>query len=108
MLLGAVINDGRLILEGENPLGSEANLVTARENRPCGRASQSRCQRHRKRESRQRVNGCKSSFGPRSRTARTVLFCGWAILDRLHLLRGLVSLLWRDQDCYSRVHGSAG
>src|SRR5262252_8437426 len=37
-----------------------------------------------------------------------VLFSGWAILDRLHLLRRLVSLLWRDQDCYSRVHGSAG
>jgi hypothetical protein len=41
-MLGAVINslfDGRLILKGENPLGSEANLVTVRENRPCARAS---------------------------------------------------------------------
>jgi len=38
--------DGRLILEGENPLGSEANLVTAGENR--ARAFRSRCQQHRK------------------------------------------------------------
>jgi hypothetical protein len=43
----------------------------------------------------------KSSFGARSRTGRAVLFSGWAILDRLHLLRGLVSLLWRDQYRYS-------
>ncbi|KAF5407488.1 MAG: hypothetical protein Udaeo2_23860 [Candidatus Udaeobacter sp.] len=36
--------------KGENPLGSEANLVTARENRPRARASRSRCQLSHKRE----------------------------------------------------------
>ena len=40
--------------------------------------------------------------------AAQILLSGWAILDRLHLLRGLVSLLWRDQYGYSRLHGSAG
>jgi hypothetical protein len=40
--------------------------------------------------------------------AAELLLSGWAILDRLHLLRGLVSLLWRDQYGYSRLHGSAG
>ena len=35
--------------------------------------------------------------------AAQALLSGWTILDRLHLLRGLVSLLWRDctviRDC---------
>ena len=47
---------GRLILKGENPLGSKANLVTARENRPRARASQLHCPRHRKRESQHYVH----------------------------------------------------
>src|SRR5215471_15435537 len=50
----------------------------------------------------------KSSFGSRSRIGGEVLLSGCAILDRLHLLRGFVSLLWRDQYCHSRLHGSAG
>ncbi len=31
-----------------------------------------------------------------SEHASVALLSGWAILDRLHLLRGLVSFLWRD------------
>ena len=61
-----------------------------------------------KRESRHDVSGCTRSFGSRSRTGRKVLFSGCAILDRLHPLRGFVSLLWRDQYCHSRPHGCAG
>ena len=51
--LGAVIIlpfGGRLHFNGENPLGSEANLVTACEILPRARAFQSRCQHDRKRQ----------------------------------------------------------
>jgi len=84
LALGAVIKSlGSLcwppLFKGQNPLGSEANLVTAGENRPCARAFRSRCQPHRKRESQRKFIWSQHRFSPCRRLLATeetsVAFC---------------------------------